>query len=79
MACVTVDEVGTPAVVVAETSVPTLTPLTIDRPLLYVMRDETTDSVLFIGRVMTCAIAADIVGGCGCGQALADGRGSTPG
>jgi serpin B len=51
-ACVSVDEVGTPAVVVAETSVATFTPLTIDRPLLYVIRDETTDSVLFIGRVM---------------------------
>lgn len=56
-AFVAVDEEGTEAaaataVVVGETSVPTFEPLAIDRPFLFLVRDDTTGSVLFIGRVM---------------------------
>lgn len=56
-AFVAVDEKGTEAaaataVVVGETSVPVFEPLAIDRAFLFLIRDETTGSVLFIGRVL---------------------------
>lgn len=56
-AFVGVDEKGTEAaaataVVVGETSVPVFEPLAIDRPFLFVIRDEPTGAVLFVGRVL---------------------------
>lgn len=56
-AFVGVDEEGTEAaaaaaVVVGETSVPVFEPIAIDRPFVFLIRDETTGSLLFLGRVM---------------------------
>lgn len=56
-AFVAVDEKGTEAaaataVVVGETSVPVFEPLAVDRPFLFLIRDDETGAVLFIGRVL---------------------------
>ncbi len=55
-AFVGIDEAGTEAaaataVVVGDTSVPVFEPMALDRPLLFFIVDEPTDSILFMGRL----------------------------
>jgi serpin B len=54
---VSVNEAGTEAaaataVIVGETSAPEPATMTIDRPFLFVIRDNATESILFVGRVV---------------------------